>query len=349
MAETGPPAKAGHRRIVVPRRGGPDVFRVVEEDLPEPAAGEVRVRVLTAGISALDLMVRSRYFPGFPRVPFTPGVDVVGVVDARGDGVSDLEPGRTVAALLGTGGGGYAEAVCLPADEAVPVPPGVDPAEAVCMVANYITAHAMLHRAAGVAPRERVLVHGAAGGVGTALLQLGGLAGLEMYGTASRHNHPVVSSLGATPIDYHTEDFVERIRGLTGDGVDAVFDPIGGARQLWRSYRALRKGGRLVWFGVAASKEKGVRVIPASLLMRSLLALIPDGKKAPMPPDGGKPNAWYRETLASLLESLAAGRIEPLVAERIPLVEAARAHQLLERSGAAGKVVLVAGGPPPEG
>jgi NADPH:quinone reductase-like Zn-dependent oxidoreductase len=331
-----------HHRVVVARRGGPAVLQVVEEDLPEPGAGEVRVRVLTAGVSALDLMLRSRSFPGFPRLPFTPGADVVGVVDELGDGVSTVDPGQRVAALLGVGSGGYAEFICLPASEAVPVPSGLDPAETVCVVANYLTAHAMIHWAAQVGRGERVLVHGAAGGVGTALLQLGKLTGLEMYGTASKHNHQLVSALGATPIDYHTEDFVDRVRSLTGDGVDAVFDPIGGARQLSRSYRALRKGGRLVWFGVASSKENGVRVIPASLLTQFLLKLIPDGKKAPMAPNAAKPNDRYRNTLAELLDSLAAGRIEPVVEERIPLAEAARAHELLERGGHAGKVVLVA-------
>jgi NADPH:quinone reductase-like Zn-dependent oxidoreductase len=200
-----------------------------------------------------------------------------------------------------------------------------------------------MHRTAHVRRGERILVHGAAGGVGTALLQLGRLAGLEMYGTASSHNHELVSALGATPIDYHTEDFVERIRGLTGDGVDAVFDPIGGARQLWRSYRVLRQDGRLVWFGVAATKKEGLRVIPLTLLMRTMLALIPDGKKVPLILDVGKDNAWYRETLTELLNLLAAGEIRPVVAACIPLAEAARAHELLERGRYAGKVVLVAG------
>jgi NADPH:quinone reductase-like Zn-dependent oxidoreductase len=333
-----------HHRVVVTRHGGPDVLQVVEEDRPEPRAGEVRVKVLAAGVSGYDLMFRrSGSLPGTPRVPFTLGADVVGVVDRLGEGVSTVELGQTAAgATFSIGGrGGYAEFICLPPSELVPVPSGVDPVEAVCVVVNYLTAHMAMHRTANVRSGERILVHGAAGGIGTALLELGRLAGLEMYGTASRYNHELVSALGATPIDYRAEDFVERIRSLTGDGVDVVFDPIGGARQLWRSYRVLRPGGRLVWFGVAATKEHGLRIIPLTVLMRTLLALIPDGKQAPLTPDLGKDNAWYRATLTELLDLLAAGQIEPVVAERIPLAEAARAHELLERGRYAGKVVLV--------
>ena len=329
-----------YRRVVVMQHGGPEVLQVVEEDLSEPQTGEVRVRTLAAGVSAYDLMHRrSGSLPGVPPVPFTPGEDIVGLVDKLGEGVSTVEPGQRVAGY--PRGGGYAEFLCLPASELVPVPAGVDPAEAVCAVANYLTAHMALHRVANVHSGERVLIHGAAGGVGTALLQLGKLAGLEMYGTASKYNHELVSTLGATPIDYRTEDFVERIRSLTGNGVDAVFDPIGGARQLWRSYRALRKGGRLVWFGVAATKKKGLRVIPLTMLTIALLKLIPSGKQSPLFPDLGEDNTWYRETLAELLGLLAEDKIKPVVAERVPLVEAARAHELLERGGHAGKVVLV--------
>ena len=335
-----------HHRVVVTRHGGPDVLQVVEEDRPEPRAGEIRVKVLAAGVSGYDLMFRrSGSLPGTPRVPFTLGADVVGVVDRLGEGVSTVELGQTAAgATFSIGGrGGYAEFICLPPSELVPVPSGVDPVEAVCVVVNYLTAHMAMHRTANVRSGERILVHGAAGGIGTALLELGRLAGLEMYGTASKYNHELVSALGATPIDYRTEDFVERIRSLTGDGVDAVFDPIGGARQLWRSYRVLCPGGRLVWFGVAATKKEGLRVIPLTVLMRTLLALIPDGKQVPLLPDLGKDNAWYRATLTELLDLLAAGKIKPVVAERIPLAGAARAHELLERGRYAGKVVLVTG------
>jgi NADPH:quinone reductase-like Zn-dependent oxidoreductase len=344
--EYGSPGTKNHR-VVVPRHGGPDVLQVVEEALPEPRAGEVRVKVLAAGVSAYDLMDRRYSFPGGPPMPYTPGQDIVGVVDKLGAGVSTVEPGQKVAGFTFGDGGGYTEFICRPASQLVPVPAGVDPAEAVCLVVNYLTAHLAMHRTANVQSGERILVHGAAGGVGTALLHLGRLAGLEMYGTASKYNHELVSALGATPIDYRTEDFCARIRSLTGDGVDAVFDPIGGARHVWRSYRALRKGGRLVWFGMAATKNKGLRVIPLTLLMQALLALIPGGKQAPLMPDLGtftqEHTDWYRETLTELLESLAAGRIKPVVAERIPLLEAVRAHELLERGGYAGKVVLVAG------
>jgi len=229
----------------------------------------------------------------------------------------------------------------------VAVPKGVDPAEAVCVVVNYLTAHMVLHGTAKARSGERVLVHGAAGGTGSALLELGKLAGLEMYGTASRHNHELVSALGATPIDYRTEDFVERIRSLTGDGVDAVLDPIGGARHLWRSYRALRKGGRFVGYGMVATSKGGRRAIPLTLLMLVLLKLIPGGKQASMSAEIASFEqmhpGWYRETLAELLDLLAVGSLKPVVAERIPLLEAARAHALLERGRYAGKVVLVTG------
>ncbi len=328
------------------------MLQVVEEDLPEPGAGEVRVRVLAAGVSAFDLMYRrwAGRLPGSPRVPFSLGGDVVGVVDKLGDGASSLELGQMVAGgtwVLGVGGGGYAEFVCLPAGELVPVPPGVDPAEAVCLVVNYLTAHQHLHQIGKVRSGERVLIHGAAGGVGTALVQLGGLAGLEMYGTASRHNHELVSELGATPIDYRTEDFVERIRSLTGNGVDVVIDTVGGPRHLWRSYRALGKGGRLVWLGSAAIEKQGLRVGLLSLPITTLLRLLPDSKRAPRCPTldkfAKKNHEWYRNTLTELLDSLAAGTIKPVVAERIPLAEAARAHELLERGGHAGKVVLLTG------
>ncbi len=213
-----------HRRIIVTYYGGPDALQVVEEECPEPKRGEVRMRVLTAGVSLPDLMMREGIHPETPPLPFTPGWDLVGVVDQLGEGVSELEPGQVVAALPISGA--YAEFVCLPESELVPVPAGLDAVEAVSLVLNYITAYQMLHRSAKVREGQRVLIHGAAGGVGSALLQLGRLVGLELYGTCSSRGASAVSSLGGIPIDYQDQDFVTEIHCLTGHGVDVVFDGI---------------------------------------------------------------------------------------------------------------------------
>ncbi len=173
----------------------------------------------------------------------------MGRVDKIGSQVSGIEHGHLVAAL--TVFGSYSQYICLPAHELVALPAGIDPAEAVCLVLSYVTAYQMLHRMAHVKSGERILVHGAAGGVGTALLQLGALAHAAMYGTVSQGKHKLVADLGAIPIDYKTEDFVKRILTLTGDGVDVVFDPIGGTH-LNQSFQTLRKGGRLVAYGFSS-------------------------------------------------------------------------------------------------
>lgn len=326
-----------HRRIVVSRTGGPEVLQFIEEERPRPKAGEVRVRVLAAGVSAYDIMIRSsRIMP--PKPPFTPGVDIVGIVDDPGEEGSPFAPGARVAALLGFGNGGYAEYVCIPAQNLVPVPDGLDSAEAVCLVANYLTAHRVLHATAKIRSGEKILVQGAAGGVGSALLELGRLEHLDMVGTASKRNHDLVSALGATPIDYKTENVVARVRELTDGGVDAAFDHIGGFRQLRRSYRALRTGGRLVWFGVAATKTAGIRIVPASIATMLLLTILPDGKKALFASDSSDHTKKVLPKLFGLLEQ---GKLKPVIAERLPLAEARRAHESIERGGYAGKFVLM--------
>lgn len=333
-----------NHRVVVTERGGPEVMAPIEEALPEPGDGEVRVKVAAAGVSGFDLLLRSISLPGNPKPPFTPGEDVAGVVDALGEGVMGIEVGQRVAGWTLGDQGGYAEYVCWPAERFVAVPQGLDPATAVAMVVNYLTASLYLHQTARVQRGEKVLVHGAAGGLGSALVQLGGLAGAESYGTASSHNQGVVSALGATPIDYGAEDFVERIRQLTGDGVDVVFDTVSGVRQLWRSYRAVRKGGRLVPIGSAGITTGGMKVIPLGLVTVLALKLLLDRRRVPLSPNMMKyPQAhptWYHSTLTELLDLAAQGIVEPIIHERIPLAEAARAHELLTHGHHAGKVVL---------
>jgi NADPH2:quinone reductase len=341
-----------HTRIIVTRYGGPDALQVLEEERPEPKHGQVRVRVLSAGVALPDIMAREGIHPETPRVPFTPGWDLVGVVDQLGPGVSGTEPGQIIAAMPISGA--YAEFVCLPERELVPVPSGLDAAEAVSLVLNYITAHQMLHRSAGVRAGQRALIHGAAGGVGTALLQLGRLAGLEMYGTCSSRGASAVSDLGGIPIDYQHQDFVAEVHRLTSEGVDAVFDPIGGTH-LWHSRKTLRPGGKVVGYGLVTSirgegltsSRPGRRQRFRGTVMFGLYIiggwLLP-GRKRVVPYSiqtlkRMKPE-WFRQDLIALFDLLQQKKIQPIIARRFPLAEARRAHELLGKGGVIGKIVL---------
>jgi len=342
-----------HTRIIVTHYGGPEALQVVEDECPEPRDGEVRVRVLAAGVALPDVMAREGVHPETPPLPFTPGWDLVGVVDRLGAGLSGIEPGQIVAALPIHGA--YAEFVCLPPRELVPVPAGVDAAEAVSLVLNYVTAYQMLHRSAKVRPGQRVLIHGAAGGVGTALLQLGRLAGLALYGTCSSRGAPVVSDLGGIPIDYQQQDFVTEMHRLTREGVDVVFDPIGGPH-LWQSRQALRPGGRVVGYGLRsslrgeglASGRPGRRQRCRGTALFGLYIaggwLLP-GRKRVVPYSIQtlkrlRP-AWFRQDLLTLFDLLHQQKLTPLIAQRFPLAEARQAHELLGKGGVTGKIVLV--------
>jgi NADPH:quinone reductase-like Zn-dependent oxidoreductase len=332
-----------NRSIVITHPGGLEVLKLVEEPIPEPNPEEVRVKVLAAGVARADILMRTGQYPGpVPAYPYAPGYDIVGVIDSLGEGASKFRPGKNVLAL--TGIGGYTEYLCLPEADLVPVPKDFDPAEAVCLGLNYLTAYQMLHRSAKVKAGERVLFHAAGSGVGTAQLQLGNLVNLEMYGTASRSKHEVVTELGGIAIDYQHEDFVKRIRALTGDGVDAVFDPVGGSH-LWRSFRTLRNNGHLIPYGeMAITGVQNPNPLEKLLhnYLPSLLNSFPgrtvkwyealDDKVAH--PD------WYHDDMKMLVSLLAEGKIKPVIARRLPLVEAVRAHELLEKSEVAGKIVL---------
>jgi NADPH:quinone reductase-like Zn-dependent oxidoreductase len=347
-----------YKHIVVTQYGGPDELRVIEDERVEPKEGEVRVRVLTAGVSLPDVMMREGIHPETPRLPFTPGWDLVGVVDKLGEHVDGIEHGQLVAALPVFGA--YAEFVCLPQRRLVPVPPGLDPAEAVSLVLNYITAYQMLHRSAKVKAGQRVLIHGAAGGVGTALLQLGHLAGLEMYGTCLSQDSSAVSNLGAVPIDFERKDFVKEVRRLTGDGVDAVFESIGG-RHIWLSRKALRHKGKVVAFGLTGSLRGGrstaggkggrhrYRAIAIFGLYIALSWLLP-GRKRVVPYSIQtlmrlKPEL-FRQDLIKLFDLLQQHKIKPLIAHRFTLTEARQAHELLGKGGVTGKIVLICAEPP---
>lgn len=338
-----------NRKVIVNRLGGPEVLQVIFEDIPEPRPGEVRVRILAAGVSYADLLMREGVHPETRKPPFTPGWDFVGVVEKVGLGCSVYEPGQMVAGLPVVGA--YATTICLPEKELVSVPDSLDPAEAVSLVLNYVTGYQMMYRSAKVSWGQRVLIHAAAGGVGTAQLQLGQLAGLEMYGTASTQNHDLVADLGATPIDYRQHDFVAEIHRLTGDGVDVVFDGIGG-KHVWRSYRALRPGGRAITFGLTAALKHGelangarnrLRGIGTIASQIALSHLIPDHKRISLYSIQTlkrlKP-AYFHEDMRVLFELLVQGKIKPLIAAQLPLDQVCQAHEMLAE-GVRGKIILM--------
>ena len=344
-----------HKRVVVTHYGGPEVITTIEEDIPFPKAGEVRVKVLAAGVSLPDLLAREGVHPETPRVPYTPGWDLVGTVDRLGERTTGFELNQTIAAMPIHGC--YAQYVCLPHRKLIPVPVGLDAADAVAVVLNYVTAYQMLHRSAKARPGQRMLIHGASGGVGSAMLQLAKLADVEMYGTCSAQGAAVVRELGGISIDYKNTDFVKEIRRLTGEGVDAVFDGIGGDN-LWRSRDALRDGGRVVTYGFQ-SKLRGGRITSGSQgrhpLRESaelggyiLRNWFKPGRKRMVPYSiqwlmRFKP-AWFRHDLLTLLDLLKEGTIKPLIAQRLPLEEARRAHEMLGEGGVLGKIVLLPNG-----
>uniref|UniRef100_B8HSC2 Alcohol dehydrogenase zinc-binding domain protein n=1 Tax=Cyanothece sp. (strain PCC 7425 / ATCC 29141) TaxID=395961 RepID=B8HSC2_CYAP4 len=332
-----------YKRVVITRHGPAEVLQVIEEDVPQPGMGEVRLNVLAAGVAFTDVLVREGLYPGIPKVPFSPGYTVVGRVDAVGTAVTSLRSGQRVAAL--TIVGGYSEFICLPASDCVVIPEEVDAAEAVCLVLQYVTAEQLLHRVAQVKSGNRILIHGAAGGVGTALLQLGKLAGLEMYGTASASKHELVRRLGGIPIDYQHHDFVEQIRTLTGEGVDVVLDAIGGWHLL-QSYRSLRKHGQLVCYGFSSALANSpYRIVKLGFTFALLawLKLLPTGRQVhfySIADLKAKHPDWFRADLTRLLQLLAEGKLYPILSDRLPLTEAARAHEQLEHSRVSGQLVL---------
>lgn len=331
-----------YRRVEITGFGGPEVLRVVEEEgMPEPAKGEVRVKVSAVGAAFTDIMIREGRYPEIrQKPPFTIGYDMVGIVDKAGEGVDAFKNGQMVADLMVTGA--CAEYVILPVERLTRVPDGLDAGEAVSLILTYVTAFQMLNRVAGVTCGQRILIHGAGGAVGTAMIQLGALNGLEMYGTASHAKHMLVSSLGAESIDYRKENFVDRIHALTKEGVDAVFDPIGGAH-LKRSFKVLRRGGKLVSFGFYNAVMGRGGSIPLDILRLKLWNILPNHRSTSfysITATRRKHPEWFSADLSALFELLEAGKIRPIIDRRMPMVKAADAYERIAHAEVKGKIIL---------
>lgn len=338
------PQPPGERsgRIVVHEHGGPEVLEWELGPLPEPGPGEVRIRVEAACANFTDVLVRRGLYPSARKTPVTPGYDFVGRIEALGEGVEGWRVGDRVADLLVVGG--YSEHLVRRADDLVRVPEAADAGQAAALVLTWTTAYQLLHRAGTVAPGMKILIHAAGGAVGRAMLDL--LAGLDgqvqVYGTAREHHHDFLRSRGATPIDYTVRDWKEQADALLPGGFDLVYDSVGtgGYRKSWRS---LRPGGKLVAFGFTDKAQTGRGSLAANFLRLFLWRLLPNRRRATfyaISNRGKRKRRAYTEDLTTLLAMLEQGAIQPAIADRLPLRQAAAAHRRIERGGLRGKLVL---------
>jgi NADPH:quinone reductase-like Zn-dependent oxidoreductase len=329
-----------NRVVRVSRFGDADGLEVVDVPLPTAGRGEVRVRVLASSLNYTEVLIRRHLYPQTMglRPPFVMGYDVVGEIDQIGDGVRDFQIGDRVADM--TVVGSNTNYRTLRVADVARVPAGVDAAEAATLILSWTTAYQLLHRAARVQRGQRVLIHGAAGAVGQALLVLGGLAGLKLWGTVRGEQAALVRELGATPIDYQREDFTRVLPG----GFDVIVDGVGedGYR---RSYAALKRGGLLCAIGYSASVQAQRRMLPIvmEIVRLYLWRLLPGGKRAcfySVNVMRARHPIWFKEDLERLFGLLATGAIRPRVAERISFDKVAEAHRRLEAGGLEGKLVL---------
>lgn len=324
-----------YRSVIVTKRGGPEFLQIIEKELPPPLSGEAQIRILATPVCQDDVAVRVGNRPFLVKVPFVPGYSILGVVEAIGEDVTQAAVGDRVAAL--TNFGGYAEYITLPEEELVHVPEILHSAEAAVLILNYLVAYQVLHRIAMVKPGDKVLIVGASGGVGTAFLELGKLAELEMYGLASRSKQDILAEYGATPIDYHAQDFVEVIRDAEPEGLDFVFNGMG-EEYFERSLAILKRGGVLVHYGGPQSFSRFLLLMTKFILYN----LLPNGKRIKGYGTHRGEIEPFKEDWGELFTLLEEGKIKPVIAEKFPLLEARKANELLEGGQVTGNIVLLA-------
>ncbi|WLQ68644.1 medium chain dehydrogenase/reductase family protein [Streptomyces glycanivorans] len=335
-------------QVVLPGKVEPDGLELQTHDLSAPGKGQVVLRMEATGICFAEQQMRRGKYYDQPPFPFVPGYDLVGIVTAVGPETDAALVGRRFAAI--TKIGAWASHLIIDAADLMPVPDEVDPAAAETVIVNGVTAWQMLHRTAKARTGQTIVVLGANGGVGSTLVQLAVHAGVTVIGTASPRHHDTLRGLGVTPVDYRDPDMYARIRELAPDGVDAVFDHVGGPA-IEDSWQLLRRGGTLVSYGTAASKdEEGNSQLPVLKLFALLNAwnTLPNGKKAHFY------NLWagkrrcrktwqqrMTEDLTQVLRLVADGTLTPQIAAKFALTDTAEALRLAESRTVAGKVIIV--------
>jgi len=324
-----------YKSILVTQRGGLDGVQIADNELRPPMAGEACIRVLATPVCQDDIAIRIGNRPFLKKPPYVPGYSFVGVVEAIGEGVTSVKVGDRVAGL--TQYDSHAEFIHWDANKLVPVPETLDPAEVVTLILNYLVAYQILHRVAKVKSGDKVLLIGSSGGVGTAFLQLGMLAGLKMYGLASPNKNHILNEYGAIPIDYHTQDFVEVLHQLEPDGINYVFN--GMDEEYFKPGLAvLKRGGMLVSYGAPQSFIGFLRFLGRYIIYN----LLPNGKSI----DGYGTHRLgvdlFKEDWTALFKLMEDKKIKPIIAGKYPLLEAIKAYKLLESGQVTGNLVLLA-------
>lgn len=329
-----------NQKVVVTEFGAPEVLKLEEEKVEVNLNKGVLVDILAVGVGFADIMAqRGGYFLA-PKRPFSPGYDFVGRI-AKNSQSGKFKQGELVAAMLPTMCT-YQEKLFVEEKYLVKMPEKIEIIDAAAAVLNYLTAYCILEEKAKVKNGDTVLIHGASGGVGTALAQIGKLKNLKMYGTASKAKHQILEGLGVGPIDYKTEDFVQIIRKKEPKGIDAAFDAMG-AKNIKRTAKIIRKGGSLVSYGFSGSTYGGYGELFKGLIQFLKIKLLPNGIKMEAcgtPSEVKKNPEWYRKTLAKILIQINEGKLSPVIDSVYPLSEVQKAHELIESGRAKGKVVL---------
>jgi NADPH2:quinone reductase len=311
--------------------GGRETIEIDEQKRPEPGAGEVRIEVRAAGVNFADIMQRRGHYHGGPKPPYVPGLEVAGVVDAVGEGAGN-DPGERVVAMVD--GGGYAEYAVADAAGLLPIPEGLSFEEGAGFPVQFLTAHNCLHEWGGLEAGESVLIHAAAGGVGTAAVQIAREAGAEIFGTASTAEKlDRAAELGCDhPINYEEDDFVATIDEQTDHGVDLVLDGVGG-ETTERSLDALTHFGRMVVYG-AASGTPGRPQTDEILFGNYEIIGYHLGRATQLKP------MKVMGAVPELSEMLASGDLEVQFDRAFDLEDAADAHEYVESRQSMGKVVI---------
>ena len=334
------------RRLVITKAGSPSVLDVIEMPMPMPKEKEVCIEVYFAGINFADTLMRLGLYQPRPPFPFTPGYEVSGVIHSLGRGVTDFEVGQRVVAAMPNGG--QASHVIAATSRVIPLPDEMPLEKAAAMPVTYITAHHMLHHLGNLKATDSVLIHGGAGGVGTAALQLCQWVGIDkVWATASGHKADVIKKYGGIPIDRHNEDFVDIIKQATGGrGVDHILDPISG-ENLKRSLKVLAMGGKVYTYGMSAAAPTSKRS-----LLKAYFAWRKTPKLDPLKMMtrnqgifGVHMGTWdneevIAEQLHRIMEGIATGKLDPVIDSVFDIEEAEKAHQHIHDAKNIGKVLL---------